>query len=323
MSFFLGDIRIRAALQLGLEDISKNDWLLNDILGDTISNPYLAKLYGSQIDSCKQWLANNRINIFLSERKDGVEFPAVTIEILPSHEKMEMRHLGDLSYENNQLSPNEINRPINYVVQPNSGSYSPTSGTFTFSGEVNLSTVVPGQVLVNPTTGTGYIIQSVLNANQLQLLLGLNIPSALYGIIPEYRFYDSRIGHTFLQEEFSIGCHANDQQTTLWLHSVVFYILLRYRQSLLEANGLAESILKSGKLYANPGYSSQGQVIWSRDINLSGQTEPRWIMQPHRILESVAYQGPLKIMSNTTDTFEDPSTVNWATLQAEAYKDEE
>src|ERR1035437_7227109 len=115
---FLGDIRIKTMLELGLEDISKNPWILNDILGDTVSNPYLKERYGSQIESCKQWLANNRVHIFLSARDDKMEFPCITIELGTSNEKAEMKHMGDLSTATVKLIPNDINKPIPYVSKP-------------------------------------------------------------------------------------------------------------------------------------------------------------------------------------------------------------
>lgn len=318
---FLGDIRIKTMLELGLDDIKKNDWLLNDVLGDTISNEYLRERYASQISSCKQWLANNRIYIFMSERDDKMEFPCITIEMGTSNEKSDMKHMADLSTQSIKLLPNNINKPIPYVIKPLLGSYDPSSGAFAFSSTVDLLTVSPGMVLVNPTTGVGYVIQSITVANQVNLLTGLDIETTVYGIIPEYQYYETKIGHTFMQEPYKISCHAMDQQTLLWLHSIVVYSLLRYRQALLEKDGYAESLISSSKMFPNPDYSDAGQVIWSRDINLTGQVENRWYMQPHRILENVSlgqgdgYIGGIKIISNITDNFEDLTTVNWSTLK--------
>jgi hypothetical protein len=329
VSLFLGDIRIKTMLELGLEDISKNSWLLNDVLGDTIANPYIRERYGSQINSCKEWLANNRINIFLSEQQaDKMEFPSITIELGTSNEKPDMKHMADLSTESIILFPNNINKPIPYVLSPTSGSYDPISGSFVFSSAVNLNAVSPNMILVNPANGTGYVIQGVTQANQVNLLTGLPTFSGSYGIVPQYQYYQAKIGHTFMQEPYKITCHAMDQQILLWLHSIAVYSLLRYRQTLLEKDGYAESLISSGRIYANPEYSDPGQVIWSRDIDLTGQVENRWYIQPHRFIENVAigngngYEGGIKIISNITDTFEDLSTVNWSTLQDIAEQNE-
>jgi hypothetical protein len=315
-------------IELGLADIAKNPWLLQDILGDTISNPYLRERYGSQIESCKQWLANNRINIFLSERDDKMEFPCVVIELGTSNEKPEMKHMGDLSVESVKLIPNDINKPIPYVTKPAAGTVNFTTGVFTFSTPVNTAIVAPGMILVDPTTGTGYVIQSVTLPNSVNLLPGFNLTAAAYGIIPKYQYYETKIGHTFMEEPYKVTVNAMDQQTLLWLHSIVAYSMLRYRQALLEKDGYAQSMISSSKMYPNPDYSDAGQVIWSRDINLTGQVENRWYMQPHRIIEDISlgngagYQGGVKIISNITDTFEDLSTVNWSTIQDLAIDDE-
>jgi len=321
---FQGDLRIKAMLTLGFEDIAKNPWLIDSILADTVSDEYMRRFYGTQIASCKQWIANNRINIVLSDRDDKLEFPAIEIELGTSNEKSELKHMGDLSYQSVRLMPNNINKPISFVLNPTAGSYNPSSGVFTFSTPVDLNNVSPKMILVNPSNGNGYIIQSVTMANQVNLLTGLSIPTANYGIIPEYQFYEAKIGHSFFQEPYRIVCSGLDQQTLLWLHSIAVYSLLRYRQVLLEKAGYAESLISSSKMYPNPDRSDSAQTIWSRDITLTGQIENRWIMEPHRILENVAIgngnglEGGVKIISNITDTFEDLSTVNWSTLAAVA-----
>lgn len=314
MSLFLGDLRIKAAMQLGIDDIIKNPWLLSDVLGDTVSNEYMRKFYGKQIESCQQWLANNRINVVMDQREDKVEHPSIIIRMGESDEKPEMKHMGDLSTEKVHLTPNFVNKPIPFVVKPTLGTYNSGNGIFTFRDTVDLTTTVEGQVLVDPATGNGYEIQGVLNSTQLQLLTNLTFTAQKYGVLPQYQYYDTRVGHTFMKEVYTIECNGMDQQTLLWLHSIAVYSLLRYRQPLLEADGFAESVISSGPMYENPKFSDAGQVIWARDIKITGQVENRWYMQPHRVIEDVAFTKGLKILSNITDTFEDLSKVNWSTL---------
>lgn len=329
MSLFFGDLRIKAAVELGLEDIQKNPWLLQDILGDTLSNPYLRERYGSQIESCTQWLANNRINIFLSNRDDKMEHPSVVIQLGTSNEKADMKHMGDLSVEKVRLMPNNINKPIAYVIKPVSGTYTPSTGAFAFSSPVELIHVNAGMILVDPATGNGYVIQSIGLNNSVNLLTNLNLNAAKYGVVPEYQFYETRIGHTFMQEPYKITCNAMDQQTLLWLHAIITYSLLRYRQALLEKDGYAESLISSSPMYPNADYSDAGQVVWSRDIEITGQVENRWYIQPHRIVENIefgqgeGFTGGIKILSNITDTAEDLNEVNWSTLADIAHRGDE
>lgn len=327
---YLGDMRIKAAITLGLEDIAKNPWLINDILGDSVSNDYMRRFYGSQIESCKQWLANNRINFYMSNRDDRMDFPNIVIEMGTSNEKSEMKHLADLSTQLVTLYPNDLNKPIPFVTRPiGGGTYNSTTGVFSFNSDVNLNAVAPEMVLVDPSTGTGYVIQSVTTANQVNLLPGLTFTPALYGIIPHFQTYQARVGHTFMQESYKITCNSMDQNSILWLWAIAVYSLLRYRQVLLEKDGFAESMISSSGMYPNPDYSNPGEIIWARDITLTGQVETRWYEQPHRYIEDISignangFSGGIKIISNITDTQEDLSTVNWSTLADIAYADED
>jgi hypothetical protein len=265
----------------------------------------------------------------MSERDDKLEFPCVVIEMGSSNEKESMKSMADLSYQSIKLMPNNINKPIQFVTKPiGGGTYSSATGAFSFNADVDLNAVSPGMILVNPATGTGFVIKSVTVANQVNLLPNLVFTPALYGIIPEYQFYEAKIGHTFMQENYRIICNSMDQQSILWLHSIVVYSLLRYRQTLLEHDGFAESTISSSKMFPNPDYSDAGQIIWSKEANITGQVEQTFIIQPHRIIENISlgnangYEGGVKILSNTTDSQEDLSTVNWSTLQDLAYRDE-
>jgi hypothetical protein len=328
MGVFQGDIRIKAAIEQGLEDLKKNPWLIEDILSDTVANPYLKKRFSTQILDCQKWLASNAINIYMSEREDKTEYPAITIALGDSEEKTDMKTMGDISTERAQFTPNYINRPMPYVIQPGAGAYDSTTGLFNFSSTVNLTLIAPGMLVVNPANGIAYKVVSV-DGNGISLGLGLTVPSGTYGILPQFQIYEALVGHTFMDESYEIDCHTLDQQTNLWLNSIVMYFLFRYRQVLLEANGFSQVKQKNGKLRRNESTGSEGQFIWSRKITISGQVENTWIMAPHRFIETVnfkdptqeeGYYGGIKIVSNLNDT-EDLSQVNWQTVADESPPD--
>lgn len=321
MGAFQGDIRLKAIVDRGLEDIKKNPWLLTDILSDCMGDPYLANLYASQIASCQQWLDNNRINIYLSQRDDKMDFPAVIIDLGEPSEKPDMKTMGDYSTETINLMPQQINKPMPFVIKPQAGSYDSVSGLYTFNPAANLTLIAKGMMLVDPSTGIGF---PVLDIGPAGVSVGpsMAVTGATYGIVPQYQFYQAKVGHTFFAENFTLSCCGVDQQTTLWLHSIVSYMLLRYRASLLEAGGLAETVIKSSALMMNSDFSDNSQMIWMRQISITGQTEPTWIMAPHRFVETVNFKDPdqpegyfggIKILSNLADT-EDLSQVNWQTV---------
>lgn len=328
MSVFQSDLSIKTAIQLGIDDIRKNIWLIDDILGDTLVNPYLVDKYGQkQIDSCKEWFLNNQIDIYMAERRDKDRFPCISITLGTSSEKDEMKTMADQSTEKTILLPNKIGKPIPYVVKPfTTFSYDATSGEIAIPSSVkNIEGVATGMILVDPATGQGYPINDIFS-NGVVIESGLTITAAQLAIVPQYQFYEARIEHTFFQETYSIGCHAHgDPQVLLWLHSITLYSILRYRESLLEAQGFTQCNLSSSDMAANGAYSGEGgEQVYSRYITLTGQVENSWIKSPKRILEVVAlkdknsngYTGGIKIISNLdTPDIIDESTQLWTTIE--------
>ena len=114
---FPGDVIVAESIRQGLDDIRKNIWLLDDIFSAFVKQPALAEKYGQkEIDAAKDWFLNNKIEVNLRYRNDKDQFPCVTIAMGGSVEKDDMKHLGDLSTEVETLMPNQIGKPIPYIV---------------------------------------------------------------------------------------------------------------------------------------------------------------------------------------------------------------
>lgn len=289
---FQGDAIIKAAIELGIEDMKKNLFLIDDMLSDFTTNPYLKKVYGQkQVDACKEWLLNNKIDVYLRPRDDRDILPCVTIELGNSQEKEGMKHMGDQSTETVVLLPNQIGKPIPFIIKPFTPiGYDSVTGELNIDSSINLNKVSPGMLVVNPENGYGYIIIG-LTENGLQLETGLKIEASKLAVVPQYQYYVARVEHSFFEENYNIGVHAHgDAQNVMFLWSIVKYSILRYRESLLEANGFAESNISSGGPELNEVWSSPGgEKVYTRNISLTGQIENSWIKSPKRVLESIVF----------------------------------
>jgi hypothetical protein len=326
MAIFQSDLSIKTAIVLGLEDIRKDIWLLDDILGDCLTNPYLKDKYGQkQIDACKEWFKNNQIEVYMAERRDRDQYPCVTINLGTSQEKDDMKTMADQSTEKVRLLPNQIGKPIPYVVKPFGGfTYNPGTGELLVPSDTkNVDNIAIGMILVDPVAGQGYVIKDVFGFT-LVIEDGLTITAPTLGVVPQYQFYEARVEHTFFQESYNIGCHVHgDPQALLWLHSIVLYSILRYRESLLEANGFGQSSVASSDMMVNNDIGSAAEEIFSRYITLSGQVENSWLKSPRRILEKIVlrekkgngYVGGIKIISNLdTPEIIDENNESWTTV---------
>lgn len=322
---FQGDVILKEAIRLGLDDMRKNPWLIDYILSDLRDIKYLSDKYGqAQIDSFREWFFNNQIDIYMRNITDKDRPPCVTISMGTSNEKIDMKHMADLSTETVVLMPNEIGKPIPYVVKPFTiTSYDQDSGAVTVDSSIDLGGVAPGMILVDPQTGNGYPIESI-EPDTILIPVDSVLTATQYGIVPQYQFYKARVEHSFFQESYRLGVHSHgDPQTTVWLHSLVMTALLRYRESLLEANGFTESVVTSGPLEEDEFYTNAGgEQAFVKYITITGQVENSWIKSPRRTIESAAlkevtptgYTGGIKILANLdTPDFIDESEQVWTT----------
>jgi hypothetical protein len=327
MGIFQSDLTIKTAIELGIDDLRKNPWLVDDILSDAVTNVYLKDKYGQkQVDSAKEWFKNNQIDIYMRQREDKDRLPCVTISLGSSQEKEQMKTMGDSSTETIILLPNVIGKPIPYIVKPFvPDSYDPSTGEVGVNEKIpNIDQVSIGMILVNPANGQGFIIQDIIQG-ALVIEAGIDIEmTTQFAVVPKFQYYEARVEHTFFQETYNIGCHAHgDPQALLWLHSVVLYSILRYRESLFEANGFAECVVSSSDMVEDPNYTGPGgEKAFSRYITLTGQVENSWIKSPRRFIETVAlkekvgkgFLGGIKILSNSdTPPFVDKTQETWYT----------
>jgi hypothetical protein len=321
---FQGDIIIKTAIDLGIEDMKKNPWLIDHMLSDLLRNPYLKEKYGAkQIEACKEWFRNAQIDVYMRARDDKDRMPCVTIEMGPSNEKIDMKSMADQSTEKAVLLPGKIGKPIPYIVKPfTPAGYDQATGLVSVPDDLDISLVGEGMILVNTATGEGYLIQGI-EAGAIEIEAGLEITASQFGVVPQYQFYVARVEHSFFDETYMIGCHAHgDTQNLLFLWSIVKYSILRYRESLLEFNGFAESSISSAgpdfdEAFTTPG----GEKAWTRFMTLNGQTENSWIKAPHRVIEAIAlrkntsagYIGGISIISNTDPVIVDKTEQSWYT----------
>lgn len=323
MSLFPGDAIIKMAVELGLEDLRKNSWLVEDIFSDFIENPILAQKYGmKEIQRAKEFLLNNKIEIFMAHRLDKETFPCVTIALGNSVEDRSLATLADQSADVQDLSPEEIGKPVQYIIKPfEIVDYNPSTGVVTIPKDDSFKYINEGMLLVDSSNGDAYVIRGKKSGNKIIIEPNLELDGEKYGIAPKYQIYRARRERIISQETYSIGCHVHgDPSTLLFLFAFVKYCLLRYREGLLEHNNFQLSNLSATDMIKNSAF--QAENIYSRFIDLSGQVEESWIKTPFRFIESTSLEDEglagIKIISNeNTQDSEESNNDLWVTIDSE------
>tara|TARA_R100000951_G_scaffold112718_1_gene113471 strand:- start:2992 stop:3996 length:1005 start_codon:yes stop_codon:yes gene_type:complete len=285
-----GDVFFRRIVELTLEDLKNNDWLVDDILSDFVQDPMLSTIYGQkEIENAKKWLKENEISVLLPHRMDVEKFPCVTISIGSNTEDRALARLGDLSECVETFEASDIGRTIPYIIEPFAyESYVQLTGEIKVdTAVVDLSIVQPGMVVIDPKTGTGWVVASKTN-NSIFIAAGTNLTATEIGILPQYRTFKARREIATFQERIVLGCHTHgDPNSLLWLYSFMMYGLLRYREGVLESRNFQLSNIETSDLVRNDNFQNIGENAYSRFITITGQVENTWIKAPKRVLEAV------------------------------------
>jgi len=215
MAIWQGDVFYRRIIELTLRDIKENPWLIDDILSDFVMDPMLSGIYGQkEIDNAKKWFAENDVSIYLPHRMDMEKMPCITISIGSNSEDRSLARLGDLTECVETYEANDIGKTIQYVIQPFAfTSYTQSTGFFETPDSVDLTTVSPGMVVVDPATGGGYVVVSK-TTNGIFIAENTPVTATEIGILPQYRIWRARREIATFQERITLGCHAHGEPST-------------------------------------------------------------------------------------------------------------
>lgn len=306
---YQADAVLKSCVEFMIEDMKANPWLLDDIFSNFTTNVYLKKKYATQIQNVKDWFANNNIHVELGYVSDGPEYPRISIVLGNQTESEPMKTMGDASVDTVMLLPNQIGKPIPFIVKPfTPTSVDPVSGNIEVPANLKgYSKAVPGQIIVNTSTGKGTPILEIMD-DIIMIESGLDIGSGTLAILPKYQYYEAKVEHTWMNANYKVICTGgSDVQQAIWLHDICLYGLFRYREGLLEALGLTESMINSEPLVQNSDMTDGGQVAWERTISISGKIEQTFIKAPHRLLETAEF-----VDTNPNNACPAPDMSGWA-----------
>jgi hypothetical protein len=290
MAIWQGDVFFRRIIELTLKDMRDNPWLVDDVLSDFVNDPMLSGIYGQkEIDNAKKWLKENDINVYLPHRMDLTQMPCITISIGSNTEDRRLARLGDLTPCVEEYTASDIGKTIQYIQQPfDYTNYTQATGYIETPPEVDLAIISPGMVVVDPSTGGGYVIANK-DAGGIYIAPDSALPNSTIGILPQYRTWRARREIATFQERITLGCHVHgDPHALLWLYSIMMYGLLRYREGALESRNFQLSNIETTDMIRNEAFQNVGENVYSRFITITGQVENTWVKAPKRFVETVS-----------------------------------
>lgn len=278
MGVISADFLIKTAIEAGLADLRANPWLLKDVFSELADDRISQTDYGhKEVDRAIDWFISNEIPVYLQHRIDQPTFPSIVIVDTGSREMTNERtSIGDDGHTED-FDVTQI-EPTPQVMYPKftPKSYDPSTGIVTFPDGTTTNIMVVGQILVSQRTGNQYPILKVLGPNTFSINKNTVDDFTDCYILPPTVLWNQQIENTRFSHNFTLfaasvsnSVHAN------WLWQALMYILLRYKEAYLEGRKFELSTFQSGPLTLDETFKPE--MIYYRQVNLSGETTVSWI----------------------------------------------
>ena len=269
------DVVIRGALVYALQDIRANPWLLRYVFASLPQDPLTAAEYGeAEAEEAANWFLTNNVPVILALRVDGKPpIPCISVALNSSAESEGT--LADVHWQTSEPF-NADSKGAKFLAGPYTVQYEASTGLVTFPSE-NRLVLSKGQVVV-ASSGKEYRIIRGVGREACYIEKGLvdDVSTLAVTSAPPSRIVT--LESLRFDEQYMVGCHAMQPNEAIYLHSIVVFCLLRYKQRCLEARGFGESVLHSKDLQKNPYFEQVGiaEPVYSRYIAIEGNTRNYW-----------------------------------------------
>lgn len=281
---------ILTALRVALNDLRRNDFLIDDIMCQFKTDKYLKNAYANQTDRMKDFL-KRQINVSSNERlPDYAKLPAIVLNIGDGVEDQSKQGLGDSPiFEDVSVDALQgaIKDPPNLILGPTTPeSYDSNTGVLTFTDALP-NNVFEGQLVNDTINNKSYVITLVLDQFSVEISTGLKANFTNMTISPQFPKYKNLVNTIWFYETYKISCFSTDPNELLFLYSIVLYILGRYKKTLLEARNFEITTHSYSQVYnpLPPGESSN--LLWARDITIRGRVAHTFIQSTSPAIEGL------------------------------------
>jgi len=266
------DIILRTAFIAAIADLRANPNLLDYVWASLPRDAQTLRQYGElELSEAKKWFLATDFPVKFYPIYNEGRWPCISIKLVSSQEAETT--LGDIHYipqeQNDSVWP-VLFGPFTPV------GYNQATGIMTPPPSiVDTLTLATNQFVVD-RQGRVFPITQVFDNGTFSIPVG-SIGDFVGCVIKNERpAFVTQLESAAFREVYEIGAHVGGEPVYLsWLHSLVIFILLRYKQLLLEGRGLERTTFSSSDFDKNPEFETS-EPVYSRFVTLTGYVRHYW-----------------------------------------------
>jgi hypothetical protein len=275
------DLVVLGAIRGGLEDMRRNPYLLDYCFAWFANDELTAKYYGAkEAQRAKDWFLNNKIRVSMASILQDVSFPLISISLVSSTE--DRQTMSDIdSTTSEEVRAEDIASANRIALGPfTAKSYNSATGILTLQDDLSTTNLFKDMILVDSSSNIGYPILDIIDDTSFKIEPGTVANFTKAYVAPIDTFLVVSRESIVFKNTYSIRCVTMGEPIyTYYLNAIIMFILLRYREELLEARGLDASVIANGAMYqaqsALFGLESK-ELIFGQDITLTGLARQYW-----------------------------------------------
>lgn len=270
---FASDIFLRTSLQAAYSEIIQNEAQLRQIFSGLLFDPLTQEIYGEkEVSAAVDWIKNNEVKIYTTNSfQSNPTTPAVVVHCVSSEEAANT--LNDNAFEPTEfLSVPEFEVP---AVSPI--DFSLESGELTLPFSWIESYGVSAGMKVFDANGVPFTVSSVLLPDTI-FLTEQNIQAdfSTVNINWENGNAVATVGEALFRESYQITMYSQGEMFyAQYLYSLIEYLLLSIRDSVLAPRGMDVSSVRSGPIEEDRFFGGNN-LMFARTISFESIVHKTW-----------------------------------------------
>lgn len=289
MSFRMPDLIIESILKDGLNNVRRDESILDDVFED-FTRAYATKKYGpSEIEKIRQIIQNKDVALIHAFSLAPAHTNSISIQLVNDRESVDRAHMGN--FVSNITVP--ITKPDDLAAlvkvssfQPD--AYNPLTGVIAIPDSVNLAPVYANLLFVDSTGAEFPILGGIINElgeKQIIIAKGADVSLANGAEIKSSLNFEVYQKHgTVEDQEVLLGIHTKDALLTKYLYILTKYFILSRKKDMI-SRGFILSTYTGSDFTRDLQY--EGDVVYTRFLSLTGTVQHQWRSDKTQLIDSV------------------------------------
>lgn len=277
MGFRLPDLIVESVIRDGLANLRRDTSIVDDVFEDLVQS-WAAKKYGAkELDRIKEFLRTKEVKFVQAFAQVPMSMPCISLQLLSDDEDRQITHLDDFE-EDRQTTFTDPEDVAKEVIVPNVSvnSYDSLTGILTLDIGTNLTSVHPNHLFQDVAGNKFKILPGIVDqSGQKSIIIDKGQSPELIGpcqIVTSINFKQHEIRGTADQAKLLLGVHSEDRLLTIYLYTLVKYIIKSRTLDLID-RGFQLPTFSGSDFARNNNYT---EPVFERFMTVSGMVQDSW-----------------------------------------------